>query len=225
MDSNQRSQANNQTDNGANEQAVSSSRGGVIDRGGVVERGNMNDAGKSGTLNGGAQDEGGSRANQQGGMMGQSGSQPGLDHALQGGVDVPVPGDPNRNRQSGEQRQGTLGQVSGTQSGLPNESQSLPQSDSLLGEQTGGRQSVDRAGSQTGPGQGAPALPTGHEANDLAGGLPRSPGGANRLSADEKMDDDTGLSNTANRQPAQSDEGWKQAEQSNVGRRSDATPD
>ena len=49
-------------------------------------------------------------------------------------------------------------------------------------------------------------------------------GGANRLSADEDMDDDTGLSNTANRQSAV-DQGSHQASQSNVGRRDDGTPD
>ena len=64
----------------------------------------------------------------------------------------------------------------------------------------------------------------GRESNDAAGGYPRSPGGANELAADRKMDDDTGLSNTAN-QEAPVDEGRKQALQSNVGRRSDMTAD
>lgn len=63
-----------------------------------------------------------------------------------------------------------------------------------------------------------------HESNDAAGGYPRSPGGANQLVADRKMDDDTGLSNSVNtEQPV--DEGLRQAHQSNVGRRSDMTPD
>lgn len=48
--------------------------------------------------------------------------------------------------------------------------------------------------------------------------------GANRLAADEDMDDDSGLSNTANRQSAV-DQGSRQASQSNVGRRDDGTPD
>jgi hypothetical protein len=52
------------------------------------------------------------------------------------------------------------------------------------------------------------------------GGEPMAPAG-NRQSADKKMDDDTGLSNTANRQP----EPDRQDLQSNVGRRSDGTPD
>ena len=33
-----------------------------------------------------------------------------------------------------------------------------------------------------------------HESNDLGGGLPKSPAGANRLTGDRKMDDDTGFS-------------------------------
>ena len=64
----------------------------------------------------------------------------------------------------------------------------------------------------------------GRESNDAAGGYPRSPGGANQLAADQKMDDDTGFSNTVN-QELPVDERAKQAQQSNVGRRSDMTAD
>ena len=64
----------------------------------------------------------------------------------------------------------------------------------------------------------------GRESNDAAGGYPRSPGGANQLAADQKMDDDTGLSNTVNQDPP-ADERARQAQQSNVGRRSDMTAD
>jgi hypothetical protein len=64
----------------------------------------------------------------------------------------------------------------------------------------------------------------GRESNDAAGGYPRSPGGANELAADQKMDDDTGFSNTVNQVPPV-DERARQAEQSNVGRRSDMTAD
>ncbi|MDB5918245.1 MAG: hypothetical protein JWR40_2479 [Massilia sp.] len=92
----------------------------------------------------------------------------------------------------------------------------------------GSVQSVDRAGSQTGtvgePGNHAQGLPAGHESNDVAGGMPKSPGG-HHLAADQKMDDDTGLSNTANRAAPSLDEGIRQEQQSNVGRRSDGTPD
>jgi len=64
----------------------------------------------------------------------------------------------------------------------------------------------------------------GRASNDGAGGYAHSPGGANRLAADQKMDDDTGLSNTVNqRQPG--DAGTRQAQQSNVGRRDDMTAD
>lgn len=69
----------------------------------------------------------------------------------------------------------------------------------------------------------AEALPQQHRPNDVAGGLPKSPGG-HHLAADRKMDDDTGLSNTANREPV-IDDGVRQEQQSNVGRRSDGTPD
>jgi hypothetical protein len=66
-----------------------------------------------------------------------------------------------------------------------------------------------------------PAVPAERESNDVAGGMPKSPGG-HHLAADQKMDDDTGLSNTVNRPPATPD---RQDLQSNVGRRSDGTPD
>ena len=132
MNSNQRSQGNNQSSNGGNEKPVSSSRGGT------VEKDNLNpDMQRSGTLN-------------------------------------------------------------------------------------GGQDSFDRSGSQTGSRQ--KAEPAVHESNDAAGGYPRSPGGANQLDADEKMDDDTGFSR-GNRQSAEIDEGSRQERQSNVGRRSDMTPD
>ena len=61
------------------------------------------------------------------------------------------------------------------------------------------------------------------ESNDLTGGYHKRDA-TNHLSADENMDDDTGLSNRANRQSAV-DQGAKQMEQSNVGRRDDGTPD
>ncbi|RSZ59014.1 hypothetical protein EJB06_11835 [Massilia atriviolacea] len=67
-------------------------------------------------------------------------------------------------------------------------------------------------------------MPGQHQSNDVAGGLPKSPGGK-RLSADQDMDEDTGLSNRQNRQSADLDEGSRQSQQSNVGRRSDGTPD
>ncbi|MES3021286.1 MAG: hypothetical protein V4857_06840 [Pseudomonadota bacterium] len=79
-------------------------------------------------------------------------------------------------------------------------------------------------GDSTGSGSEQNANPQLHESNDLAGGLPRSPG-TQHLSADDLMDDDTGLSNTANRQSVEVDEGSRQGQQSNVGRRDDGTPD
>lgn len=148
MNSNQRSEVNNQSNNGGNEKDVSSSRGGT------VEKDNLNQSQQSGTLGSGQ----------------KQGEQ--------------------------QQRQGQTGVE---------------------------QQSTDRTGSQTGnQQQGGPAV---HQSNDLAGGYPRSPGGANQLAADEDMDEDTGLSNRANRQSAEPDQGNRQMQQSNVGRRDDGTPD
>lgn len=118
MNSNQRSQGNNQSDNGGNEKTVSSSRGGT------VEKDNLNPQGA----------------------------------------------------QQGEQRQ----------------KQGGSQEDSKIGQQ-----STDRTGSQTGSQQ--QGQPGQKQSNDLAGGYPRSPGAGGKLAADEDMDDDTGLSNRANR--------------------------
>jgi hypothetical protein len=151
MNSNQRSEGNNQSDNGANEKSVSSSRGGTADRN------NLN------------QQQGGSQ---------QSVQQDAL----------------KTDRQSG-QRDTSIGQQQG-------------------GGQNWNSDSTDRQGSQTGS----------RQSNDAAGGLPKSPGGANRLDADEDMDEDTGLSDKGNRQTA-IDQGSRQAGQSNVGRRDDGTPD
>jgi hypothetical protein len=81
---------------------------------------------------------------------------------------------------------------------------------------TAGKAKTDRAQQAGTPGE--------RESNDLAGGMPRSPGG-NRQAADQKMDDDTGLSNTANREPSEPDQNKRQERQSNVGRRDDGTPD
>ena len=165
MNSNQRSQGNNQTDNGGNEKAVSSSRGGV------VEKDNMNQSQQSGTLNGSHQV-----------------SQP--EQVLTGSSG------------SGEQRQRAGASQQGSQIG---------------------QDSTDRTGSQTGSQQQGQAAQ--RDSNDVAGGMPRSPG-TGHLAADQKMDDDTGFSNSANRQTAADiDDGTRQQNQSNVGRRDDMTPD
>ena len=81
--------------------------------------------------------------------------------------------------------------------------------------------SSSRAGKVVDTSARRPAAPAERESNDVAGGMPKSPGG-HHLAADQKMDDDTGLSNTVNRPPATPD---RQDLQSNVGRRSDGTPD
>lgn len=153
MNSNQRSQGNNQSSNGGNEKSVSSSRAGV------VEKDNINpEVQRSGTLN----------------------------------SSTPV-----------SQQQGN---------------------------RQGAKDSTDRTGSQTGSEQkaGGPIHESNeevHQSNDAAGGYPRSPGGANQLDANEKMDDDTGFSRGQNIPASEIDDGTRQEKQSNVGRRSDMTPD
>jgi hypothetical protein len=197
MNANQRSQENNQTDNGANEKWTAGSKGKTTD--GPMDH----------TYPAGASQQ---QGNQAGGGAGtrQSDKPPGT----QGG------GQPGQQGSSqSAQRSGSMGkQQSRNSSDTQGGGQRGPQSGSM-----GGAQSTGRAGSQTGGSQ-QQAGPAVHESNDAAGGYPRSPGGANKLAADEKMDPDTGFSNTANRQQ-QVDEGSKQVEQSNVGRRDDMTPD
>lgn len=159
MNSNQRSQANNQSSNGGNEKSVSSYRSGT------VEKDNINpEVQRSGTLN----------------------------------SSTPV-----------SQQNGSAGSEQGNRAN---------------------QDSTDRSGSQTGnlqkdEGPVHTSNEEVHQSNDAAGGYPRSPGGANKLAADEKMDDDTGFSRGGYRMPSEVDEGTRQEHQSNVGRRGDLTPD
>jgi hypothetical protein len=158
MNSNQRSENNNQSNNGGNEMDVSSSRAGTADKN------NLNQSQQSGSLHGDSMQQGGQRPAQQG--------------------------------QQGKQQM----------------------------DQQGSQQSTDRKGSQTDNSQQRQGTAQERQSNDVAGGMPKSPGG-NRQSADQKMDDDTGLSNTANREPSELDQNLRQDRQSNVGRRDDGTPD
>jgi hypothetical protein len=175
MNSNQRSEGNNQSNNGGNEMDVSSSRAGTADKD------NLNQPQQSGTLHGGSM--------QQGGQAGR----------------------PNTNQQGGQQ--------SGQQGSQQTGQQGKPQMD-----QQGSQQSTDRKGSQTDTSGQRQGMPQERQSNDAAGGMPKSPAG-NRQAADQKMDDDTGLSNTANREPSELDQNFRQDRQSNVGRRDDGTPD
>lgn len=109
------------------------------------------------------------------------------------------PKNQDRNMPSGKQRGSTADK------GKPGQSQQS-------------RQSGTRGASQQQQGQ-----PGQRQPDELSGG--KSPV-TRKLSADQDMDDDTGLSNRANRQAAdQIDEGSRQERQSNVGRRDDGTPD
>jgi hypothetical protein len=209
MNSNQRSEGNNQSNNGGNELDMNSARAGTADRNNI-DPATQQRSGELGSEQSDAQSRqqqsGTDRAGglQSGGM--QSGSQ------QSGGQQS---GSPSTDRQSDTQHgtyQETGGQPSGAhQPGYQN-------------ADAGNQQSMDRKGSQTDTSQQRQGTAQEHQSNDLAGGLPKSPAG-NRMSADEKMNDDTGLSNTANREPSELDQNLRQDRQSNVGRRSDGTPD
>jgi hypothetical protein len=261
MNSNQRSEMNNQTNNGANEKGTPGSKGKTADgpmdhtypQGASQQQGapggGSSDTQQSGMGPGAA--GAGSGSDLPGGSMqtqqsGGTGAVQGITDSHQremekrsgayGQLEQPVGG--RGNQQSGTQGGGQMGPQSttppGRQGGSMGSQQNGTQGGGQLGRaagtpsvQQGGsmnaQQSTDRSGAQTGA-AGADSGPAVHESNDVAGGYPRSPGGANRLAADRKMDDDTGFSNTVNKQ-SEVDEGTKQAEQSNVGRRDDMTPD
>jgi hypothetical protein len=271
--SNQRSELNNQTDNGANEKWNPGAKGKTTDGpmdhtypARAAEHNGQEDADRletqqsgmgpgmtaDGSSNSGASLPGGSLQTQQtGGTGAVKGVTDSHQRAMEerspasGQLEQPVGGRPGSGTSLGEPQSATpLGTHGGGQQGpqTPQSPRAQRQGGSMgnrqnatpSGTQGGGQrgplseaprnqQSTDRSGSQTGAGhrQGAPEV---HESNDAAGGLPKSPGGANHLAADQKMDDDTGLSNTVN-QPGPIDDGSKQAQQSNVGRRDDMTPD
>lgn len=86
------------------------------------------------------------------------------------------------------------------------------------------QQSGTLHGDSTPQGSGQGGAPDDRASSAVGGGEPMAPAG-NRQAADRKMDDDTGLSNTANREPSELDQNLRQDRQSNVGRRDDGTPD
>jgi hypothetical protein len=273
MNANQRSQENNQTDNGANEKWTAGSQGRTTDGpmdhtypAGASQQQGKPTGGGAGTRQSGmgpgqqgtSQDQASQSPMQNGSMQtqqtGGTGTGQGITDSHQRAMEQrsQASGQLEQAAGAGTRQQGSAvakqqsdkqpGTQGGGQPGLQGSSQPAQRSGSMGNQQSrnasdtqgggqrgpqrgamGGAQSTDRAGSQTG-GSRQQAGPAVHESNDAAGGYPRSPGGANKLAADEKMDPDTGFSNTANRQQ-QVDEGSKQVEQSNVGRRDDMTPD
>lgn len=193
MNSNQRSQGNNQSNNGGNERAESSSRGPTDknnERNESLSQQSQQSASQQSGQRNSEMEQDSNQMNQDDPSWGREGkAQPtGADQA----------GNPG-NRQSGQQ--GSQQQGSQQQG---NQQQGSQQQGS---QQQGSMPSTDRTGSQTGNMQG--------DANPRKG----------HMAADQKMDDDTGLSNTANRQSAETTDGDKQTQQSNVGRRSDMTAD
>jgi hypothetical protein len=234
MNSNQRSEMNNQTNNGGNEKSTPGSKGATRDgpmdhtypQGASQQQGQP--AGRGGTEQSGAgpglgkegQDElkGGSMQTQQSGGTGtvqgitdshqrameqRSGASGQLEEPLagrtahhgsmgamrsqtQGGgqrgpqdTQQPLQTGSMANRQSGE-RWGTQG---GGQLGSNTGAPAVKQSSSM-----GAQQSTDRAGSQTGAASASSNSEQRdanrmHQSNDVAGGLPRSPGGTGPTNA------------------------------------------
>lgn len=142
------------------------------------------------------------------------------------GNTMTAPLDHSQGGMSGSQQMGNQpATIGGAQNGLRGVAGGM---ENARGQGQGSAQGGNSGASQGGMPGGASTQRddvAGRESNDAAGGYPRSPGGANQLAGDQKMDDDTGLSNTANRQSAEIDQGSRQSQQSNVGRRDDGTPD
>lgn len=184
MNSNQRSQGNNQSNNGGNEKFESSSRSGKVDESNARQESLSQQSQRLASQQSDKRD-----------------SEVGMDRPQENQED------PSWGRDGKAQPTGTdqLGNPGNRQSGKQQpdkQQQGMPQQ----GSQQQGMSSTDRTGSQTGNQQGA-SPHSGH------------------MAADQKMDEDTGLSNTANRQLAENEQDSRQSHQSNVGRRSDMTAD
>lgn len=199
MQPHQRSKVNNQTDNGANEKGTPGASGRTT--GGTPDHTYPRGAAQQQDAAGSAQRD-----------TWQSGAGPGVDGdgSMQRASGADLPGGSMQTQQSGG---------SGAQLGITDSHQQQMMQRSSTGDdetQPAGaaRSGQPRQGSSgaTSPGgnvqqadshltgaQNAAALHKAgggvHASNDVGGGYPLSPGGANQLAADDKMDDDTGLSN------------------------------
>lgn len=202
MTPNQRSEVNNQTNNGANEKWHAGAKGKTAD-------GPMDHTHPAGPATG-TSDSHQRTMEQRSAAAGQL-EQPGGERP----AGESSPGAP--------QSATPLGTDGGQKGPQTPQSPRAERQGGSMGNRQNATPAATGGGDQTGAAhrQGEPGL---HQPNDAAGGLPMSPGGANQLAADQKMDDDTGLSNTVN-QRAPNDQGSHQDQQSNVGRRDDMTPD
>ena len=223
MDSNQRSESNNQTNNGANEKWTPGAKGtttsGPMDhtypngaseqRGqsgtGMAQSGGHDQAGLGGSPDGSGQAgdlPGGSMQTQQ---TGGSGPQQGVTDSHQrqmemrsgawGELEQPIGARPAESGTSlGEHPANRQGNTQATEAMNPQNPAQPELQGGALGRQsasqgagtgTGGQadqsgqsaDSTDRSGSQTGDGARDAGSHDVHQSNDLAGGLPRSPGG------------------------------------------------
>lgn len=209
MNANQRSKANNQTNNGANEKWTPGAKGnttsgpmdhtypqGASQQQGGGEMGTQQSGTGAGTGSGQALPGGSMQTQQTGG----SGPQQGITDSHQkqmeqrsgayGQLEQPVGG---RDEDSGASVPGNR-QSGSTQDTERMNPGGLPRSPGNTGA-TDGPRTTHLTGAQNDADLQRTDIPGVHESNDLGGGYPRSPGGANKLAADEKMDDDTGFSN------------------------------
>lgn len=218
MDANQRSEVNNQTNNGANEKWTPGSEGKTADKGQPLDHTYAHGAGgnQQRDIMGGGPEAvvpGGSMETQ---INGGSGTVNGISDSHQrqmeqhSGAYGVIQQDVGHRQSTGgtdlHHVEGREAQQGNTQGGVAGSRSMANQAPSVGGvhesnDVAGGlprspgsspADSTDRAGSQTGA-NGAESGPDIHQSNDAAGGYPRSPGGANELAGDQNMDDDTGF--------------------------------
>lgn len=220
MDANQRSEFNNQTNNGANEKGTPAAKP-RDDTGTGMAQPDLTGAAAAPELIPDSHDRQMATHSIAWGELvdrpadGRDGQPASATRTVSPGTEAGMPGaqygDTDGNRQSAPENRADLVDASnskvqrstdreGSQTGAEGREQGVQdihQSNDVAGGLprspggTGPR--TEGEGYQTGGSMSAEPNPV-HESNDAAGGYPRSPGGANKLAGDRKMDDDTGFS-------------------------------
>lgn len=193
-----KNQAGKQPDNGAKQKPVTPSRGsGPDDRGGGQQSGSTGadalPSRQSGAPGSGSPQRQGDTPDTAAQRQGATGTR-GMGGDLERDDTSGMGSLGNRQSQAGGMAGGASEQT-GPVAGEPIQEASQDSSRSLNQQGTPGT-NPKVASEQRGAGQAQ------RGSNELAGGMPRSPAGS-RQSAGEKMDEDTGLSNTANRRDEQ----------------------
>jgi len=206
MDANQRSESNNQTNNGANEKWTPGAKGnttsGPMDH--TYPNGVSDGGGQSGTgmAHAGGHDQAGLGGSPDG--SGQGGDLPGGSmQRQQTGGSGPQQGITDSHQRQMEMHSGAWGELEQPVGNRPADSgTSLRQQPNAQGNRqsaadpqgaasdTGNRagqsaDSTDRSGSQTAAGARDAGAHDVHQSNDVAGGLPRSPGGTGPRTEDQ----------------------------------------